>query len=411
MNQHGYDVVVFGATSFVGRIVAEYMLHTFGVGEDLTWAIAGRSEQKLDALRSELGTMAQDLPVIVADASDESELKALCNGTRAVISTVGPYALYGEPLVRICAESGTDYCDLAGEVQWLREMIQKYDATAQSSGARIVSCCGFDSIPSDMGVWFMQQQARERFGKPLTRVSMRVKAAKGELSGGTVASLMNVVKEAKSDPELRRELANPYSVCPPNHGFTARQHTVKKAEYDPDFQAWTAPFVMAAINTRVVHRSNALSGKAYGSDFRYDEAVLVGKGLKGRATGWGVVGAMGGFMLGASMAPTRWLLERFVVPKPGQGPSLESREKGFYDLRFFGETEDGETLRGKVTGDRDPGYGSTAKMLSQAAVCLARDIDHETVKGGFWTPATALDGQLLARLQSAAGLSFELLEQ
>jgi len=410
MNQNGYDVVVFGATSFVGRILAEYLLHTFGVGEDLTWAIAGRSEQKLEALRSELGSMAVDLPVIVADASDEAALQSMCDGTRVVISTVGPYALYGEPLVRICAESGTDYCDLTGEVQWLRQMIQKYEDTARNSGARIVNCCGFDSIPSDMGVWFMQEQAQARFAKPLTRVSMRVKAAKGELSGGTVASLLNVVKEASSNPELRRELANPYSICPPNHGFTARQHTVKKAEYDPDFQAWTAPFVMAAINTRVVHRSNALSGKAYGSDFHYDEAVLVGRGLKGRATGWGMTGFMGGFMLGASIAPTRWLLERFVVPKPGQGPSREAREKGFFDLRFFGETEDGETLRGKVTGDRDPGYGATSKMLGQAGVCLARDVDREQVGGGFWTPATALDGQLLERLQNASGMTFELLE-
>lgn len=411
MNQNGYDVVIFGATSFVGRILAEYMLHSFGVGEDLTWAIAGRSEQKLEALRAELGSMAEDLPVIIADASDEAELRAMCDSTRAVISTVGPYALYGEPLVRTCAESGTDYCDLTGEVQWLRAMIQKYEATAQASGARIVNCCGFDSIPSDLGVWFMQEQAMERFGKPLTRVSMRVKAAKGELSGGTVASLMNVVKEATSNPELRRELANPYSICPPNHGFTARQHTVKKAEYDRDFQTWTAPFVMAAINTRVVHRSNALSGRAYGSEFRYDEAVMVGGGLKGRASGWGMTGVMAGFMVGASIAPTRWLLERFVVPKPGEGPSRESREKGFYDLRFFGETEDGDTLRGKVTGDRDPGYGSTAKMLGQAGVCLARDVDRETVGGGFWTPATALDGQLLERLQTAAGMTFELLEE
>lgn len=408
MNENGYDLVVFGATSFVGRLLTDYLLHTYGVGQELTWAIAGRSETRLESVKQDLGAVAQDLPVMVADASDETALKAMCDETRVVISTVGPYALFGEPLVRVCAETGTDYCDLTGEVQWLREMIHKYQATAESSGARIVNCCGFDSIPSDLGVYFLQQEAQRRFGQPLTRIKMRVKAAKGGFSGGTVASLLNVVKEATSNPDLRKELANPYSVCPQNHGFTARQPNVKSAEYDQDFQAWTAPFVMAAINTRVVHRSNALSGKAYGPDFRYDEAMLTGRGLKGRATAYGVTGALGGFMLGAAVRPTRWLLERFVVPKPGEGPSPEEQEKGFFDLRFYGETRDGEALRAKVTGDRDPGYGSTSKMLGQAGVCLAWDLAGEEPAGGFWTPATALDGRLLERLEQYAGLSFSV---
>ena len=411
MNEKGYDLVVFGATSFVGRLLADYLLHTYGVGQELTWAIAGRSENRLESLKNDLGAAAADLPVIIADASDETALKVMCDQTRVVISTVGPYALFGEPLVKVCAETGTDYCDLTGEVQWLREMIHKYQATAESSGARIVNCCGFDSIPSDLGVYFIQQEAQARFGQPLTRIKMRVKAAKGEFSGGTVASLLNVVKEASSNPDLRKELANPYSVCPPNHGFTARQPDVKSAEYDRDFQAWTAPFVMAAINTRVVHRSNALSGKAYGADFRYDEAMMTGRGLKGRATALGVTGALGGFMLGAAIRPTRWLLERFVVPKPGEGPSPEAQEKGFFDLRFYGETRDGESLRVKVTGDRDPGYGSTSKMLGQAGVCLAQDLAGEEPQGGFWTPSTAMNGQLLERLRTYSGLQFELLDE
>ena len=411
MNEKGYDLVVFGATSFVGRLLADYLLHTYGVGQELTWAIAGRSESRLESLKNDLGAAAADLPVMVADASDETALKAMCDQTRVVISTVGPYALFGEPLIKVCAETGTDYCDLTGEVQWLREMIHKYQATAESSGARIVNCCGFDSIPSDLGVYFIQQEAQTRLGQPLTRIKMRVKAAKGEFSGGTVASLLNVVKEASSNPDLRKELANPYSVCPPNHGFTARQPNVKSAEYDRDFQAWTAPFVMAAINTRVVHRSNALSGKAYGADFRYDEAMMTGRGLKGRATALGVTGALGGFMLGAAVRPTRWLLERFVVPKPGEGPSPEAQEKGFFDLRFYGETRDGESLRVKVTGDRDPGYGSTSKMLGQAGVCLAQDLAGEEPQGGFWTPSTAMNGQLLERLRTYSGLQFELLDE
>ncbi len=410
MSESQYDLVVFGATSFVGQILTRYLHEHFGVGGDLKWAIAGRSRSKLDQLLGELGSSAQQLPVLVADASDDQALRALCDQTRVVISTVGPYALYGEPLIRACVESGTDYCDLTGEVQWLRRMITTYQEQAEASGARIVNCCGFDSIPSDMGVYFLQKEGQRRFGQPFTRIKMRVRAAKGEFSGGTVASLLNVVKEARADPALRKELANPYSLCPANHGFTARQPNVKSAEYDADFQAWTAPFVMAAINTRVVHRSNALTGGGYGRDFRYDEAVLTGRGLKGRGAALGVVAAMGGFMLGAALKPTRWALERFVVPKPGEGPSPEAQQKGFYDLRFFGETPEGQRLRARVTGDQDPGYGSTAKMLGQAGVCLAKDLAESGRSGGFWTPSTAMGDQLLERLQDYAGLGFEVME-
>lgn len=407
MTETRYDLVVFGATSFVGRILAQYLQETYGSEGDLKWAIAGRSSNKLEALKENLA--APKLPVLIADASDEQALRNLCQDTRVVISTVGPYALYGEPLVKVCAETGTDYCDLTGEVQWLRRMIEKYQSAAEASGARIVNCCGFDSIPSDLGVYFLQQEGQKRFGQPFTRVKMRVRAAKGGLSGGTVASLLNVVKEASADPSLRKELANPYSVCPPNHGLTARQPDVKSAQYDGDFQVWTAPFVMAAINTRVVHRSNALSGASYGRDFRYDEGVITGRGMKGRATAYATMGGLGGFMLGASLKPTRWVLEKFV-PKPGEGPSREDQEKGFFDLRFHGQTSDGHVLRARVTGDRDPGYGSTAKMLGEAAVCLATDLAQGEPKGGFWTPATAFDGTLVERLREKAGLTFEVTE-
>ncbi|TVP52993.1 MAG: saccharopine dehydrogenase [Halomonadaceae bacterium] len=410
MSEPRYDLVIFGATSFVGQILTRYLLGHLGKNGELKWAIAGRSEKKLQDLRRSLGNAGVDIPMIKADAADEEALKQLCAQTRAVISTVGPYALFGEPLVRECARSGTDYCDLTGEVQWVRRMVDRYEADAKQSGARIVHCCGFDSIPSDLGVYFLQQAAMESFSKPLARVKMRVKAASGEFSGGTVASLMNVVKEASADPSLRKELANPYSICPEAHGFTARQPNVKSAEYDPDFDAWTAPFIMAAINTRVVHRSNALSGNSYGHEFRYDEAMLTGRGIKGRMKALGVAGAMGAFMVGAVIKPTRWALERFVVPKPGEGPSPEAQEEGFYDLRFWGQTDDGQTLRGKVTGDLDPGYGSTAKMLGQAAICMVRDLPEAEREGGFWTPATLFNGKLVTRLQRYSGLEFKLLK-
>jgi short subunit dehydrogenase-like uncharacterized protein len=401
-----YQIIVFGATSFVGQILCRYLLAQFG--SKLKWAAAGRSQAKLEALRDELGDKAAKLPLLVADAADEAALLALCKQTRVMVSTVGPYALYGEPLVKVCAESGTDYCDLTGEVQWIRRMIQAYETSSRVSGARIVHCCGFDSIPSDLGVFYLQQQAQARFGQPCTRVRMRVKALAGAASGGTVASLMNVVKEAAKDPELRRELADPYSVCPPGHGFTARQHNLTLGEYDADFKSWITPFVMAAINTRIVHRSNFLANKAYGKNFTYDEASMTKAGAKGWLMAQGMAVGMAGFMLAISVPPVCKLIENHVVPKPGEGPSPQAQERGFYDLRFLGSTDKGEQLRVKVTGDRDPGYGSTAKMLAQAALCLAQDVPD--CAGGFWTPATIFGEKLIKRLQADAGLTFSVLE-
>ncbi|MCG8611235.1 MAG: saccharopine dehydrogenase NADP-binding domain-containing protein, partial [Pseudomonadales bacterium] len=400
-----YDLVIFGATSFVGQILCRYMVNFQGADSTVNWAIAGRSQSKLDTLKKELGTKAENLPVIVADAADEMALKAMCDQARVIISTVGPYALYGEPLVKVCAESGTDYCDLTGEVQWIKRMLDRYESTAQSSGARIVHCCGFDSIPSDLGVFFLQQQAQTQFGADCVNVKMRVKALRGEFSGGTVASIINVTKEVVADPALRKDLANPYLICPADTGAKVRQNNVTLATYDSDFDAWSAPFVMSAINTRVVLRSNALNGQIDG--FQYDEAMLTGKGAKGWTMAQGVTLGLGGFVAGAALKPTRWLLEKYVVPAPGEGPSRESQEKGFYDLRFKGTTRDGQSLQVKVTGDRDPGYGSTAKMLAQAGLCLAFDLNGGERQGGFWTPSTLLGEALLSRLEKHAGLTFE----
>lgn len=405
-----FDIVLFGATSFVGKILAGRMLSQLGVGQKVRWAIAGRSKARLNALRDELGPQAVDLPILIADASDDESLQALCAQTRVVVSTVGPYALYGEPLVRACVESGTDYCDLTGEVQWIRRMVQLYEARAKVTGARIVHCCGFDSVPSDLGVWFLQQQAAEKFSQPAARVKMRVRAAKGGLSGGTVASLMNVVREAASNKALRQELANPFSICPPEHRSVERQPNVKSAEFDPDFGVWLAPFIMAAINTRVVHRTNALLEAAYGREFRYDEAMMTGKGLKGRATALSIAAAMGGFTVATAIKPTRWLLEKFVVPAPGEGPDRKAQESGFYDLRFMGTTESGESLRVKVTGQGDPGYGSTSLILAQAAQCLAFDIPRAR-PGGFWTPASLMGDQLIERLIKDARMTFDVVDQ
>lgn len=411
MTTRTHDVVVFGATSFVGQILAQYLWDEFGLGGGLHWAAAGRSLPKLETVRRALGRGAEELSLLQADAADEAALRKLCKGARVVVSTVGPYALYGEPLVRVCAETGTDYCDLTGEVQWMRRMIHKYEAAARDSGARIVHNCGFDSIPSDLGVHFVQREAQARFGAPCTTVKMRVRSMRGGFSGGTVASLLNVLKEVQSDPGLRKQLADPYAICPPGGPKRVRQANVAFAEYDPDFDAWIAPFVMSAINTRVVHRTNALLGGAYGPEFRYDEAVLTGRGLKGRLAASATGAGLGAFMVAGSVGPVRGLLEKYVLPAPGEGPSPEAQRTGGFDLRFLGRTHAGDVIRARVTGDRDPGYGSTARMLGQAAACLARDVSRRDKPGGFWTPAAIFGDRIIDRLQAHAGLRFEVLDR
>ena len=399
-----FDIIVYGATSFVGQIITRYM-HTQFADGSIVWAIAGRSRTKLQQVSDTIGL--SGIEMIVADSADEGSLRQMCAQTKVVMSTVGPYALYGELLVRVCATTGTDYCDLTGEPQWIRKMQLRHEADAVKSGARILHCCGFDSIPSDLGVHFLQRNALEQFGQTCDRITMRVANMKGGASGGTIASMINMVKEAVSDADLRLELKDPYSLCPPDHSFFVQQPDVKIA-YDNVYGGWIAPFVMAGINTRIVHRSNALSHNSYGAEFTYEEAVATGQGAKGkrmaRATSWGV----NALMIGLAVPPIRWLLESFVLPKPGEGPTEKAQLEGGFDIVFLGSTAQGENIRCRVTGDRDPGYGSTAKMLSQASACLAKDVP-DTVAGGFWTPATILGDRLIDRLKAHAGLTFEKL--
>jgi len=425
-----YDLIIFGATSFVGQIVCRYLLQEFGTpahpgARKLNWAIAGRSLEKLTTLKNELaksahsansavsGEAASTLDFIVADAEDETALNAMCKQTKVIVSTVGPYALYGELLVRACVETGTDYCDLTGEAQWMRRMIATYETSAVKSGARIVHACGFDSIPSDMGVWFLQSQSLLHYGEVCAAIKMRVKSLRGGASGGTVASLVNVVREASRDASLRRELANPYSLFVGRLADASiakiKQPNTKAASFDTDFNAWSAPFIMAAINVRVVLRAHALS-QAFNQTTQaltYDEAMLTGRGFAGLSRALAITVGLGGLLVGAALPPTRWLLEKFILPAPGDGPTKAAQKKGFFDLRFLGATADGRALQIKVTGDSDPGYGSTAKMIAEAAATLALDCK---VAGGFWTPSTALGEALHARLEKHAGLRFSLLE-
>jgi short subunit dehydrogenase-like uncharacterized protein len=402
-----YDLIVFGATSFVGKIVCRYLMERYGDQEALRWAMAGRSHEKLQALQESLGPEAKGIGQMVVDALDQEALRTMCRQTRVVATTVGPYAFYGEPLVHACAETGTDYCDLTGEVPWMRRMIERYSGLARQSGARIVHCCGFDSIPSDLGVWFLQREAAAQFGAVCSQVKLRLKAASGGVSGGTVASLLNVLKESSRNRSLRSGLADPYWLCVEQPPLAVTQPSDWPLQFDADFDGWISPFVMAGINTRVVHRTNALLGYPYGLDFLYGEAVLNGKGYRGRCLANAAALGLNAFLLASAIRPIRYLMERMVLPTPGQGPSREKQEQGFFDLRLFGRTPQGQQLEVKVKGDRDPGYGSTAKMLAESAVCLAKDLCKDELKGGFWTPASAMSDRLLKRLEERSGVTFE----
>jgi len=399
------DLVVFGATGFTGRLVAEYLLAQYGAHGDVAWALAGRNLAKLAQVRQAIGAP-DTLPLLAADATDAAALQQLCRGTRAVLSTVGPYQLHGEPLLQACVDAGCDYLDLCGEPAWMARMIRRHDAAARASGARIVFSCGFDSVPFDLGVRFLQHHAVQRFGQPLRQVHGRVVVMKGGFSGGTAASLLATVAAMGRDEATARAMADPFALTP---GFAGPpQPDEARATLDAFSGAWSAPFVMAAINTKNVHRSNALLGHAYGRDFIYDERMSCGTGAAGELRARGLVrnDRLQNLLLGWS--PTRALLQRLVLPQPGTGPSEQARESGRYEVLFHGTTADGRSLGARVKGQRDPGYGSTSRIVSECALCLGQDVPREVTPGGVWTPAAALGLAVLPRLQERAGLSFEV---
>ena len=385
-----FDIIVYGASGFTGRLVAEYLSQRYGNGGEVKWAMAGRSADKLAAVRDEIGAPA-DTPLVVADASDPASLDAMVKRTKAVLTTVGPYQLYGNELVAACAAAGTDYLDLSGEPAWMRWMIDAHEATAKKSGARILFSCGFDSIPFELGVLFLQQEAKRRFGAPVLQVKGRVRAMQGSFSGGTAASLKATMAAAAKDPGVLDLLRNPFSLTPGAEG--PKQPNLTRPAVDPDLDLWVAPFVMAPINTKNVHRSNFLMGHAYGRDFIYDEMMIAGPGERGEAVAKAITD--GGASMGGEGGP-----------KPGEGPSKEERDAGFYDVLFLGLAADGKQIRVGVKGDRDPGYGSTSKIIAETAICLVKDAPD--VPGGIWVPGAALGTRLIDRLQKNAGLSFEV---
>ena len=399
--QREYDIIVWGATGFTGKLVVDYLYKQYAQS-NLKWAVAGRNADKLADV---LG--ARQIASHVADARDAHAMTELVQKTKVMLTTVGPYARYGSELVAACAAHGTHYCDLTGELHWMRNMIDTHQAAARASGARIVHTCGFDSIPSDLGVYYLQQQCRAQFGVPSNRIKYRTRAFKGGFSGGTIDSMMAMMEAAKDDASIMKIMADPYALNDRLRGLDGPD--INRPFFDNDFDAWVGPFVMGPVNTRVVRRTNELLDCAYGRDFRYDEGSIVGNGPLG-LLGAGAMAAGTGATLGlAAFEPTRKLMQR-LLPKPGEGPSQETIETGFFHIELLAKHPQDITrhLRASVKGDRDPGYGSTAKMLAESAVCLAQD--ELAAGGGFWTPAAAMGEHLLDRLQQNAGVTFELID-
>ncbi|MBL6937584.1 MAG: saccharopine dehydrogenase NADP-binding domain-containing protein [Alphaproteobacteria bacterium] len=381
-----FDAVVFGATGYTGRLVAEHLLKTYGVGGAVRWAMAGRSAAKLGEVAKEIGAPAT-LPQIVADADNPASLEAMCRRAKVVITTAGPYQLYGSNLVAACAKTGTDYVDLTGESNWIAAMMQAHEEEAKKTGARLVFSCGFDSIPFDLGAWYAEEEAKKKFGAYAPRVRGRVRALRGGLSGGTMASGTATMAAAQKDPSILRVLVNPFALTP---GFTGPAQPDGNQPYEDKVAgSWVGPFMMAGINTKAVHRTNYLLRHPWGADFKYDEMQMLDGPPK------------------AGAAAPGFTMDQANAPKPGEGPTKEERDAGFYDLVFIAEMADGRTLRAVVKGDKDPGYGSTSKILAEAGLALAAIPRHQT-PGGCWSPAAAMAHELLDVLPKKAGLTFAL---
>ena len=403
-------MLLWGATGFTGQLVAEFLTRTYGVGRELRWALGGRNRAKLEAVRAALVALdprASELPIVVGDSGDRASLDPLVRDARVVVTTVGPYALHGAELVAACVDAATDYCNLTGEAPFIRDMIDRHHARARETGARMVHACGFDSIPSDLGTLFLQERARTAVGAPCSQVKCFVTAMRGGFSGGTVSSMVHMVEAASRDPRLRRVLADPYSLDPDRGSPGPDRGDSLGVRWDPDLRRWTGPFIMAAINTRVVRRTNALLGYAYGRDFQYTEAMGFAKGPRGFVAAASMSAGIAGAFGALTIPPLRKLVGR-KYGAPGSGPSRESRDAGFFALQLVGTTANGasQKLAATVKGKGNPGYSATSRMLAEAAVCLARD-GREGQAGGVLTPGAAMGMRLVERL-GRVGIDFAI---
>ncbi len=396
-----FDIIIWGATSFTGKLVTEYIFKKYASSK-IKWAIAGRNLKKLEKIRYQVAD--ENIPIFIADSFDEESLSKFVKKTKVVCSTVGPYSLYGTKLVKLCVDNNTNYCDITGEAHWIRSLIDRFHEEAKSKKIKIINSCGFDSIPSDMGVYFIQNEIKKINNNYAKSIKMRVAGIRGGISGGTYSSINNLLKEAYRDKSIFKVLNNPYGLNPKDKMEGLDKKDLRKIIFDKESNSWIYPFIMAGINTKIVRRSNALSNFIYGKDFRYEEAMIAGKGISGF---WKAILAV--FPLAMIGLNPNSFLKKIVdsfMPKPGEGPGIEKRKNGFYNLRFYITLNNNRTAFAKVIGDSDPGYGSTSKMLAESALCLA--FDNLSDNYGVITPSSGMGDKLLNRLKENAGLSFEL---
>lgn len=412
-----YDIVLWGATGFTGWLVAEYVAQRYDTA-DFTWALAGRNRDKLETLRTELGNHDADwasVDIVLGDASDRERLGEIAERSQVVCSTVGPYTNYGTNMVDACVEHGTDYCDLTGELHWIRRMIDTYHDSARERSVRIVHACGFDSVPSDLGMLLVQRYAETTVGAPCATVHTFASDVPFTPSDGTMASMVEMFDDLATDPDTRQILNDPYALAPAGKRNGLDDGVQRRPRYDVGIGQWTAPFAMAAINEPIVRRSNALLGYPWGRNFRYNEAVPTGSGLSGAIRATGLTTGLA-FVTGAmSVTPLRRAVSRNMLPDPGEGPSRETIADREFEISLLGpgwRPRSGErfTVEGSVRGDRDPAYGATPQMIAEAAVCLATDDTETPVEGGVLTPASGIGTPLVDRLE-AAGLSFSVEER
>ena len=381
-----YDFVIYGATGFTGKLVVEYAINQYGNNNDISWAIAGRNREKLEKVKGSFN-LPSDIGMMIVDSNDQASIDAMVSQTKCVLTTVGPYQLYGEKIITSCISSGIDYVDLCGEPGFMHKIISEHSEEAKQKGSRIVFSCGFDSIPFDLGVLFVQEEVKAKFNKYAPSVRGRVRDMNGEFSGGTAASMKATMAALHSNPDLINVLINPHALC---EGFQGvQQDDDSKPKYDEELDTWVAPFFMAPINTKNIHRSNKLLNHIYGEDFKYNEMWIQGSGEEGKAAAEFI----------STMNPLG------DAPEPGEGPSKESRENGNYDVLFCADLDD-QTIKVSVSGDMDPGYGSTSKMITESAVCLVKDC--KDLPGGIYTPAASMGKKLIKRLEKNAGLSFKV---
>ena len=393
--------IIWGASSFTGKLVTEYLFNKYGSSK-IKWAIAGRNLDKLKKIRSEVAD--EKIPMFIADSFDEESLLKFVKKTKVVCSTVGPYSLYGTKLVKLCVENNTNYCDITGEAHWIRNLIDQFHEEAKSKKIKIVNSCGFDSIPSDMGVYFIQNEIKKTYKNYANFIKMRVAGIRGGISGGTYGSINNLLKEAYSNKKIFRVLNNPYGLNPKNKMEGMDKKDLRKIIFDKESNSWIYPFIMAGINTKIVRRSHALTNFQYGKDFRYEEAMMSGKGISGLLKA--ILAVFPLAMIGLNPNSFLKKIVNSYMPKPGEGPGLEKRKNGFYNLRFYVTIDERRKAFAKVVGDNDPGYGSTSKMLAESALCLAFDKLPENY--GVVTPSIAMGNQLLERLRNNAGLNFQI---